>query len=187
MQDMKEFCLFNSELLTGRTSILMHVGTNDLCPKYVFDAFMDFKLGKTSIRQNFDISVYITESVFVEKYNQLLITLMSINPSAKILISAIVQRPYDFQTSCNLVLNLNRELNKFTKLYKSCKYVFTWKPFLDKSRVPKMHFFSTWDHLHLNKSGSIVLRGFFQKLITIVHIKLISRNLLSIKAFSICI
>ena len=159
---MGDYVKRNQNVFKSRKKILVHVGTNDVCNKQVFNEFMDFKLGKTNIPPTFDKKHYTSISDFISKYENLVRLMVEIAPYSKILMSSIIHRPYDFKTSNPLVLELNREIKKITNKYHQTEYLYTWKPFLDKRlHVPKYHFFSDYDCLHLSGAGTRTLKQSF--------------------------
>ncbi|XP_060567404.1 uncharacterized protein LOC132726152 [Ruditapes philippinarum] len=122
--------------------VILHVGTNDV----------------TGPR---------SEDEIISSFNDLISNVRQ-QSSGSIIVSAIIPRPIDFDTTGNRVKNLN---NKLVLLCKSRNVIFirTFKPFL-KCGLPRREYYAIKDGgLHLNLEGTRRLKEFFIN--TIAHLK----------------
>lgn len=121
--------------------IILHVGTND-------------------------ISSSLLEDEIVAMYNDLISVVRS-KSDCKILVSAILPRPIDFDATGNRVKKVNNSLATLCRTRKA-SFVKSFKPFL-KCGVPRREYFAVRDGgLHLNIEGIRRLREFFIN--TIAHL-----------------
>ena len=95
---------------------------------------------------------------FKDTFQQILDLIKSINPQAKILISAIIPRKWEHDHRHLVRISDNNILKKLAD-GKHIFFVQTYSPFFDKNKNLKMDLFS-YDGLHLSKSGSSVLHTF---------------------------
>jgi lysophospholipase L1-like esterase len=113
-----------------------------------------------------DVTSVLTVGEILSQYCDL-ISIIRKHTHADILMSAILPRPIDFETSGEKVKNINNKLMSLCKDLK-CSYIRTFKPFL-KGGKPRREFFAVRDGgLHLNIEGTRRLRQFFVN--TISHL-----------------
>ena len=160
IQRLEHFISMNPDMIKSRKSVLVHIGTNDIGSKQNFNVFMDFQLGKTHMPPHYVYDVSIPK--IVDSYKDLIITILAINPFIQIILSSIIFRPFDYSTSKDFIILMNREIKKLSAKSESIRYLYTWKGFLDKHvKVPKTKCFSVRDQLHLSDEGTQILRDWF--------------------------
>ena len=120
--------------------VILHVGTNDIT-------------GILSVEE------------ILSSYNDL-ISIVKKNGSCKILMSAVLPRPIDFEISDDKVKSLNHGLMKLCES-RHVRFLKTFKPFLYYGK-PRRELFTVRDGLHLNFEGVRRLREFFVN--TIAHL-----------------
>jgi len=121
--------------------VILHVGTND-------------------------ISGCLTEKEIKASYNDL-ISAVRKRSSARVLVSAIIPRPIDFDATGERVKNVNKELADLC-VTRRAKFLRTFKPFLKRGE-PRREYFAIRDGgLHLNNEGIRRLTEFFIN--TIAHL-----------------
>ena len=114
--------------------VLIHVGTNNVnsCKLADFDYY----------------------------YNQLIATVKRyIQPSTKVILSAIIPRPLDYDYTKNFVIAVNKAL-KHTCNRRDVDFVATYKPFLKFGR-PICALYSPICNLHPNYFGNLKLTNFY--------------------------
>ena len=105
---LKSFVSENPHLIESRKFILLHIGTNDVGSKANFNGYMRFKLRKSSRPPSYTYTITVSE--FPAMYQELIKSILSINPFVGILFSSIIFRPYDYITSRELIMQINREI-----------------------------------------------------------------------------
>lgn len=102
---------------------------------------------------------------FPAALNSLFSAIRSVNPHVKLLYSAILPRPVDFNVSERLVIQANNRMMRFCKSRK-IPFISTFRPFVSKSGQVHRHMFAIRDGgLHLNNEGSRVLSNFFLQVV----------------------
>lgn len=130
-----QFIKENSALFQKYTHLLLHVGTND-------------------------IGNGLSSNLIVQYYNNLFELVHTYCPKIKIVISAILPRPVDFEKTKNIVIDTNKFLAS-SSLKRNALFVKTYKPFVQQpgSLFKKKCFCK--DGLHLSYLGVSLLRNFF--------------------------
>ena len=161
-----EFLQETPGLLNKVEVVLIHVETNYIGGKEEWKLYKNY--------QNNYISKYQYEKAlhhlnpppasgpaicFVEIFQQIIDFIKAQNENAKVLVSGIIPRIWDFARRRSIVAIYNNLLRKFND-QKSVYFIPTHKPYLNQNSEPKSELFC-WDGLHLSDKGSIVLRSFF--------------------------
>jgi hypothetical protein len=129
---------------------------------------IDYFISSGSASVNFDIVLIHVGtnnanscklSDFDYLYNSLICTIMKfVKPSTKIICSAIIPRPLDYDVTMNFVIAINNALKNIC-FRRHCEFVATYKPFLKFGR-PVWELYSPLCNLHPNNSGNIKLTNF---------------------------
>lgn len=120
--------------LSKFSSILIHVGTNDL-------------------NCNTTLSI-------VNHFETLLLKIRQTNSLARIVISPIIIRPLDHEITFSSILEINKKLEVLAKIH-NMSFLSHYKHF-SHCKLPRQSFFST-DKLHLNASGRQKLGNCFAR------------------------
>ena len=155
----------NRGLFPQKKIILIHVGTNYLGSKYEWLLYQNFRNGKLShaayenqLRALNPLPASGTALSFQRTFEQIITEIRKENKFAKIIISGIIPRVWDYDRQQLVLESYNNILRKFN----SCNFVYfipTHKPFLTNTASVKQDLFQK-DGLHLANSGSRVLRSF---------------------------
>ena len=146
--------------------IILHFGTNCLSDKDEWGLYLkrmnslisesdyDTKIA----RMNPPLSIVEPDS-FREAYQTLIGEIKTLNPDAKILISSIIPRLWDYERRDLVRRSFNEILRSFST-QQLTYFIPSYKPFFDKKQNLKRELFS-WDGLHLSQKGTVVLRSYF--------------------------
>ena len=145
--------------------IVLHTGTNWLGHKNEWSFYLQKVKGDLSEE---DYSREITklspplangsEKKFKATFEEIIHYIRAKNPQAKVLISAIIPRPWDHSRR-NQVRILYNNILKSLADGRQILFIETYRPFFDGNGNLKCTL-SSWDGLHLSSSGSMVLKTF---------------------------
>lgn len=141
-------------------TILVCFGTNDLSPKFVWLSY------KRHVRKNGDKPFNVPKHpkmpihLLMEDYKGLLDTIRRHNPTAKILVSAIIPRYFDWASGKEHLIATNRELEKLCKTYGNLSYIPSYKCLLKSGRPVKENYCSDGLHLSTNH-GAVIIKRYF--------------------------
>ena len=132
---LQQFVKNNKSRFENYTHLLLHVGTND-------------------------IGNGVSSHLILQYYSNLLDLIQTYFPSIKIIISAILPRPIDFDNSKQIVIECNNLLANLS-LKRNALFVRTYKHFVQQpGSLYKRKCFCK-DNLHLSYLGVSVIRNFF--------------------------
>ena len=120
--------------------ILLHVGTNDINRKASFHGM-------------------------ISDFGNLIGICRKRKPSIKIIISAILPRPVDFDNTDNPSRRVNGYLEKFMSKKMNFLFIKSYRPFMYKGQARRELFAKNDGGLHLNTEGTSKLRYYFLRTI----------------------
>ena len=153
----------NPDSLEGYDAIILHVGTNNIGEKWQYNQYVDFVMGRMSKPQFVRLQNHwhdtSDDGLFKSDYRWLIDTVLWANPSAYILCSAIIQRPWDMKLRNGLRKHFNNIISTLSS-QSSLIYISTDRIFYDRRSIFKDCYFGK-KGLHLSDKGSLALQTFF--------------------------
>lgn len=152
---------FNMIDISNYKVVLINIGTNDLITdKSIWFAY------STQVKKNVPIEDIVLPphqpskiNIVVSHYKELLDVVRDKNTKAKIIVTGILPRPYDFSVNRQYLMNINAALEDMVSSYRNSYFHRTQCCFI-KSKVPKPECF-LFDGLHLSPAGTKLLRDIF--------------------------
>ena len=120
--------------------VLIHVGTNDVARKALFDEI-------------------------ISDYGNLVGICRKVKPGIKILISAILPRPVDHENTDQVIKRINGYLLNNMSKAMNFKFLKTYRPFMYAGSVKRELFAKRDGGLHLNTEGTNRLKYYFLRTI----------------------